>query len=69
MVTISPSLALEEATPLLELIVTVRPGSFAFTCIAVESDTLLVAKLRSALLSYESFIVPPFRSKELEEAI
>ena len=54
---------------LLEVIVTVSPGSVAFTSILVVSDTLLVAKLASASLLYKSFIVPPFRSKELDEAI
>ena len=56
-------------TALFEATVTVSPGSVAFTSILVVSDTLFVAKLRSALLLTASFIVPPFRFKEPDEAI
>ena len=69
MVITSPSLALEAEVPLSEASVTVSPGSVAFTSILEVSDAPLVAKAVSASLLYKSFIVPPFRSKELDEAI
>ena len=46
----SPSLALAEEPPLLELKVTLRPGSVALSSIPVESETLLVEKLASPVL-------------------